>query len=171
MLTNAHRSKNAHEALKPLVSSGFAQERVTGLPVCLWTAARWLRLSGFPAGCLPVGGDSYREPFCVAAGASRRQPEHHWRYCISNQETTLAVLILKGLSGLRVGSVWILGEKPQKSPKNNRTQCWQVGQKWVPRPASRMRRMGVWQRRHGWPVRRYTLCRSWKKPRSPSAPT
>jgi hypothetical protein len=33
------------------------------------------------------------------------------------------------------------------------SQCWQVGQKWVLRPPTTMRLIGVLQMRQGWPVR------------------
>jgi hypothetical protein len=52
--------------------------------------------------------------------------------------------------------VWILEDKKKNNSKNHSSQTylWQFGQKWVPRPAKRMRRMGASQRRQGKPVRR-----------------
>lgn len=51
------------------------------------------------------------------------------------------------------------------------SQRWHTGQKWVLRPPTITRLMGVPHRRHGFPVRWYTQCSSWKKPRTPSAST
>ena len=55
-----------------------------------------------------------------------------------------------------------------RRPLESLHRLWHRGQKCVPRLATIVRRSGVPQALHGWPVLPYTMALSWKYPCAPS---